>query len=60
MENKNFISNISKILNLFIKPIKNTYHLDNKKAIVNKKNDKRFNNHGYSLFFLMGIILKYL
>ena len=26
----------------------------------NKKNDKRFNNHSYSLFFLMGIFLKYL
>ena len=37
MENKNFISNISKILNLFIKPIKNTYHLDNKKAIIDIK-----------------------
>ena len=26
----------------------------------NKKNDKRFNNRGYSLFFLMDIFLKYL
>ena len=26
----------------------------------NKKNDKRFNNRGYSLFFLMGIFLKHL
>ena len=28
------------------------------KAKYNKRNDKRFNNHGYSLFFLMGIFLK--
>ena len=27
---------------------------------VNKKNYKRFNNRGYSLFFLMGIFLKHL
>ena len=26
----------------------------------NKRNDKRFNNRGYSLFFLMGIFLKHL
>ena len=28
--------------------------------IYNKRNDKRFNNRGYSLFFLMGIFLKHL
>ena len=27
---------------------------------VNKRNDKRFNNRGYSLFFLMGIYLNHL
>ena len=27
---------------------------------LNKKNDKRFNNRGYLLFFLMGIFLKHL
>ena len=27
---------------------------------TNKKNDNRFNNRGYSLFFLMGIFLKHL
>ena len=27
---------------------------------IRKKNDKRFNNRGYSLFFLMGIFLKHL
>ena len=26
----------------------------------NKRSDKRFNNRGYSLFFLMGIFLKHL
>ena len=26
---------------------------------INKKNDKRFNNRGYSLFFLMGVDSKY-
>ena len=31
MENKNLIS---EILNLFIKPVKNTYHLDNKETII--------------------------
>ena len=28
--------------------------------INNKKNAKRFNSRGYSLFFLMGIFLKHL
>ena len=28
--------------------------------IANKRNDKRFNNRGYSLFLLMGIFLKHL
>ena len=27
---------------------------------INKKNDKHFNNRGYSLFFVMGIFLKHL
>ena len=26
---------------------------------INKKNDKRFNNRGYSLFFLMSVDSKY-
>ena len=30
------------------------------KFIFNKRNDKRFDNRGYSLFFLMGIFLKHL
>ena len=30
---------------------------DNK---INKRNNKRFNNRGFSLFFLMGIFLKHL
>ena len=29
-------------------------------TILNERNDKRFNNRGYSLFFLMGIFLKHL
>ena len=28
--------------------------------VLNKKNDKRFSNRGYSLFFLMGTFLKHL
>ena len=28
------------------------------KSKYNKRNDKRFNNRGYSLFFLMGIFLE--
>ena len=42
-----------------LRPI-NVYFEKKPNGNWNKRNDKRFSNHNYSLFFLMGIFLKHL
>ena len=39
---------------------RNKLHIVQDITINNKRNDKRFNNRGYSLFLLLGIFLKHL